>query len=76
VWRRKAAHELEGFEGHDLGLAAMAIILPGKPHCSLIEREEPAVRDGDVMSIAAEIGEHLFRPTGGWLGTDHPVEAA
>ena len=24
----KAADELEGFEGHDLGLAAMAIILP------------------------------------------------
>ena len=54
----------------------MAIILPGKPHRSLIEREEPAIRDGDAMGIAAEIGEHLLRPTEGRLGINHPVEAA
>jgi hypothetical protein len=39
----EAADELEGFEGRNLGLAAMAIILPGKPYRSLIKREEPAM---------------------------------
>ncbi len=35
----EAADELAGFERHDLGVAAVAIVLPGEPYRPLVERE-------------------------------------
>lgn len=34
-----------------------------------------SIGDGDAMGVAAEIGEHLFRPAERWFGVDDPFEA-
>src|SRR5438128_7296805 len=78
VWQsvqQKAADELVGIECHHFGDAALSVVFPGEAYLPVGEREEPAVGDGDAMSIAAEIGQHLFGAAEWWLGVDHPVEA-
>src|SRR5271169_3823000 len=61
---QEAPDELVGGEGHcavpDLPVAAVILVAEG--HAALVERHEPAVRDGDAMSVAGEIGEHRFWP--------------
>ena len=42
---------------------------------ALVERHEPAVGDGDAVSVAGEIGEHRFGPGERRLGVDEPVLA-
>ena len=34
---------------------------------------QPAVRNGDAVSVAGEIGEHRLGPGEGWFGVDEPV---
>ena len=55
------------------GLTVAAVILVAEGHAALVESNEPAVRDGDTMGVAGEIGEHCFRPGEGRLGVDEPI---
>ena len=57
---REAPDELVGGEGHCAvpGLPVAAVILVAEGDAALVERNEPAVRDGDPMSVASEVGEH------------------
>ena len=57
---QEAADELVGGEGHDLlavGTAA-AIVLVAERDAAFVEAEEPAVRDGDAVGVARQVGEH------------------
>ncbi len=49
-----------GFEGHDLGLAGAAIVLPGEADPAVIEGHDAAVGDGDAVGVARQIGKHEF----------------
>src|SRR6266498_1414932 len=73
--KEKAANELVGFEGHDLGLAGAAIVLPGEADPAVIEGHDAAVGDGDAVGVARQIGEHLFWPPERRLGVDDPIGA-
>ena len=53
--------------------AIAAIILVAEGDAGLVEGEQPAVRDGDAVSVARQIGEHRFGAGEGWLGVDHPA---
>ena len=53
--------------------AVAAVILVAEGHAALVEAEQPAVRDGDAVGVAGEIGEHRLRPGEGRLGIDEPV---
>src|SRR5690348_8386010 len=48
--------------------AIAAVILVAERHTALVEADQPAVRDGDAMCIAGEIGEHRLGPGKGRLG--------
>ncbi len=48
-------------------LPVAAVILVPKGHAALVESDEPAVRDGDAMGVASEIGKHCFWPEKGAL---------
>ena len=73
--KQEAADELVDAERHDL-LAVRtiaAIVLVAEGDAGLVEGEQPAVQDGDAVSIAGEIGEHCFGADEGRLGVDHPA---
>src|SRR3984893_2817342 len=74
---QEAPDELVGAERHCAvsRLPVAAVILVAEGHAALVEGNEPAVRDGDAMSVAGEIGKHRFRPGEGWLGVDEPLLA-
>src|SRR5215469_13998771 len=61
---QEASDKLVGTEGHCAvpSLPVAAVILVAEGHAALVERSEPAVRDGDAMGVAAEISEHCFWP--------------
>ena len=49
--------------------------LVAEGHAALVKSNEPAVRDGDAMSVAGEIGKHRFRSGEGRLDPDEPLLA-
>src|SRR5262252_5584905 len=66
---QEAPDELVGAECHcpvsRRSVAAVIIVPEG--HATLVESNEPAVRDGDVMGVAGEIGKHCSGPEKGGL---------
>src|ERR1700712_317981 len=74
--QQKPAHELAGGQGHQLGLAVMAVVLPGEADLAVSEPSQAAVGDGDTMGVAAEIGEHLSGASEWTLAVDDPFRAA
>src|SRR5260370_22475503 len=71
----EAPDELVGGEGYCAisRLPVAAVILVAKGHVALVESHETAVRDGDAMSVAGEIGQHRLGPGEGRLGVEEPV---
>jgi hypothetical protein len=39
----------------------------------VLAAEDAFVRDGDPVGVTRQVVQHLGRPTGRWLGIDHPV---
>ena len=74
----ETADELVRRETHELlaGATIGAVVLPAEGDGLGVGGDEPAVRDGDAVGIAAEIGEDRFRPAEGSLGVDHPFGLA
>src|ERR1700756_3983427 len=72
---QEAADELVGADRHCPvpRLSVAAVILVAKGHAAPVERNEPAVRDGDAVGVTGEIGKHRFGPGEGRLGIDEPV---
>jgi hypothetical protein len=73
---QEAPDELVWVKLHELLAAVATVILPSKDDVVVINGDDAAVGDGDAMSIAAKIGEHLFRATEGRLGIDDLVGPA
>src|SRR5207237_7320157 len=48
------------------------VILVAEGHAALVEADQPAIRDGDAVCVAGEIGEHRLRRSEGRLGVDEP----
>ena len=72
----EAADELGGVQGHELGLAVMAIVLPFERHLAVLHADEAAVGDGDAVGVAPEVGEDLFGSPERRLGIGDPVDLA
>ncbi len=71
----EAPDELVGGKRHgaEPRLPVAAIVLVTEGHAALVEAEQAAVRDGDAVGVAGEVGEHRFGPGGGrWLGVEEP----
>src|SRR6266852_8917 len=72
---QEPAHELVRGNGHDSGLVAARIVPPTKRDVAAIEGNETVVGDGDTVSVAPEVTDHLLRAAEGGLGIDDPVLA-
>jgi hypothetical protein len=72
--KEEAANEFAGLELHDLGGAALTVILPSKGDMVVVEGDEAAVGNGDAVSVAPEIGENLGWSSERLLGIDDPVD--
>ncbi len=72
--QQEAPDELVWLERHRAKprLAFAAVIFVAERHTALVEADQPAVRDGDAVCIAGEIGEHRLGPGKGRLGLDEP----
>jgi len=71
----EAADELGGGEGHRLvaGATIGAVILPAEGDAFVVARNQPAVRDGDPVGIAGQVGEDGLRPGERALAVDEPL---
>jgi len=77
VWKdvdQKAADELGCGQAHDLLAIPIldAVILPAEGDCVGISADQAVVRDGDAVSIAAQVGKHGLWAAKGRFGIDHP----
>ena len=70
----KATNKLIGGEAHGVLFNARfdAIIFPFERNSVGVSADQTAVRDCDTVGVPAEISQHRFGPTEGWLGIDHP----
>ncbi len=73
--QQEAPDELVGRERHRAKPlpAVAAVVLVAEGHAALVEAEQAAVRDGDAVGVAGEIGEHRLGSGEGRLGVDEPV---
>jgi hypothetical protein len=39
---------------------------------AIFQRQQTLIVDGDAVSVAAQIFQHVGRPAEGWLGVHHP----
>ena len=72
---QEAAQELLDIQCHEPFLVAVRGISPAEGDVALGESNQPAVGDGDAMSVGAEIAQHMLRSSEGPLGVDDPVVA-
>ena len=72
---QEAAKELIDCQSHEPLLVAVGGIAPSEGDVAIGESNQPAVGNGDAMSIGAEITQHMFRSAEGRLGVDDPVVA-
>jgi len=75
---QEAADELGCGQPHDLlAVAGLdAVILPAEGDGVGIGADQTAVRDGNTVSVAAEIGQHRLRAAEGRFGIDDPFNLA
>ena len=75
---QEAADELVGGERHELLSFATfgAIVLPLEGDAIAVERDQPAVGDGNAVGVARQIGEHGLGPAEWTLAVDDPFRLA
>src|SRR5271169_1849182 len=75
---QEAADELVDGERHHLGPVALvgAVIFPPEGHAGVVEGDEPAVRDGDAVSVERKIGQYRLGPAERALAVDDPFALA
>ena len=70
---KEAVQELFDRQSHDPLLVAVGGVAPAKSYVALGESNQPAVGNGNAVSVGTEIAQRVFRSTEGRLGVDDPV---
>src|SRR3954465_13644695 len=73
--QQETPNELIGRQGHHLALAVMPVIAPTEADLPVCHIDQPAVRDGDAVRIATEIGQDRRGAGKGAFGVDYPLRA-
>ena len=71
--QEEAAQELFDRQGHEPFLVAVSGVAPAKGDVSVGESNQPAVGDGDAMSVSTEIAQHMFWAAERPFRVDDPV---
>jgi len=70
---KEAPQKLLGREGHLSLLIVVCIIFPAEGDLIVLEGHQTVVGDGNAMSIAGKITQHMMGTAEGALGIDDPV---
>ena len=70
---KEAAKELFDRQGDEPLFVAVSRVSPTESNVALGETHQPAVGDGDAMSVCAEIAKHMFWPAERPFGVHNPV---
>ena len=68
----EAPDELADGQRHGTSVSEALVSHPDL-YLIVLAAEDTFVGDGDPVGVARQVVQHLGRPTGGWLGIDHPV---
>src|SRR3954454_19015895 len=71
--QQETSNELIGRQGHHLALVVMPIIAPAKADLPVRHVDQPAVRNGDAVRVATEIGQDRRGTGKGAFGIDPPL---
>ena len=71
--KEKPAEELIDRDTHDALAVVVCGIAPPEGNVAMSKSDQSVVGDGDAVSVVSEIAQHVFWPTEGRLGIDHPV---
>jgi hypothetical protein len=71
--KQEAAQELFDRQGHEPLLVAVSGVAPTEGDVAVGKSNQPAVGNGDAMSVSAEIAQHMFWPAERRFGVDNPV---
>src|SRR5919197_1617192 len=71
--QQKTADKFVGVERHGLDTIVLTTVTVGEADPPVTHVEEPVVRDGDAMGIAADIVQDVGRAGKGRLGVDNPL---
>ena len=71
--QEEVAKELFDRQGHEPLLVAVSGVAPAKGDVAVGKSNQPAVGNGDAMSVSAEIAQHVFWPAERPFGVDDPV---
>ena len=69
----KSTQELFGGDRHLALLAAVSVVLPAEGDLAVGHGQESVIGDGDPVSVACQVVEHVFRSAEGAFGVDHPL---
>jgi hypothetical protein len=73
--QEEASQELIDGQSHQPLLVAGSGIAPGKSYVALGESSQPAVGNGNAVSVGAEVAQRVFWPAERALGVDDLVVA-
>ena len=71
--QEEAAQELFDRQSHEPFLVAVGGVAPAKGDVAVGKSNQPAVGNGDAMSVSAEIAQHVFWAAKRPFGVDNPV---
>jgi hypothetical protein len=63
--------ELYPIEGHDAAAVVVSGVSPAEAYLSAVEAEQPSVGDGDAVSVAGQVLQHVFWSAEGRPGIDN-----
>lgn len=70
--KQKATDELNRIEAHHLDAVVVSGVAPLKTHLPVVQVQEPAIGEGNTMSVACQVLEHILRAAERCLGIDDP----
>ena len=65
--KHKATDELKRIEAHHLDAVVVSGVAPFKTHLPVVQVQEPAIGDGNTMSVACQVS-YILRTAERWLG--------
>ena len=71
--QEEASQELIDGQSHQPLLVAVSGVAPAKSYLALGESNQPAVGNGNAVSVGTEIAQRVFWPAERALGVDDPV---
>ena len=71
--QEESAQELFDRQSHEPFLVAVGGVAPAEGDVAVDKSNQPAVGNGDAMSVSTEIAQHVFWPAERPFGVDDPV---